>query len=206
MVAVCVRGLPFLKAIVMSGKVLAEQFRSQGIRYEDTSGFLWCSLCTTAEGPGIIEVASKDCVLEHCALKRHMLLMEKMFAIAQYCPVEINGRYMLLDHHCVYPTAMFGKGRLLLDETLGCLISEDVCGGVKVFPRHKYTVVELVICPSSVRLPHGPDYVRERMTRSRRCRSGVESCITQQNSSVGGETATMRRRRLVFGRVNMQES
>ncbi|RNE97238.1 hypothetical protein TraAM80_09419 [Trypanosoma rangeli] len=189
-----------------SGKVLAEQFRNQGIRYEDTSGILWCSLCTNAKGLDIIEVISKDCILEHCALKRHMLLMEKVLAIAQYCPVEIHGRYMLLDHHCVYPTVMFGKGRLLLDETLGCLIPEDVCGGVKLVPRHKYTVVELVIPPSNARLPCEPDYVLERMTRSRKCRLGLEVCIAQYNNSVEGETATMKRRRLVFGQVNMRNS
>ncbi|EAN90750.1 hypothetical protein, conserved [Trypanosoma cruzi] len=193
-----------LKLFMASGKVLADQFRRQGIRYEEASGILWCSLCTNAKGLEIIEVESKDSVLEHCALKRHLIFMEKQLAMDQYCPVEINGCYMLLDHHCVYPAVMFGRGRLLLDDTLGCLIPEDVCGGVKLFPRHKYTVVELIIPHSTVPLPHKPDYFVEREVRSRKCRLGMDICIAYYNKSVEGETAVMKRRRTVFGRVNMQ--
>ncbi|CCW64860.1 unnamed protein product [Phytomonas sp. EM1] len=53
---------------------------------------------------------------------------------------------MLLEHHAIYPARVFGEGRLLMDETLagGGLLGVDVCGGVKLWPYHKYRVVELV--------------------------------------------------------------
>ncbi|ORC84107.1 uncharacterized protein TM35_000491130 [Trypanosoma theileri] len=182
----------------MLGRLLAQQFEKQGLQYEESSGILWCSLCTSSEGLVVIEKATKEDVLEHCKLKRHMIAMEKEIAIEQYCPVEINGRQMLLDHHCIYPARMFGKGTVILDETLGYIIAEDVCGGVKLIPRHKYTVVELIIPSSMAPLPYEPDYFVERSIRSKKRRAGVKVWIEQHNVSIQGETAAIKRKRMLF--------
>ncbi|KAH9597420.1 hypothetical protein LSM04_004756 [Trypanosoma melophagium] len=188
---------------MMLGRLLAEQFGRQGLQYEESSGILWCSLCTSSEGLVVIEKATKENVLEHCKLKRHMIAIEKEIAIEQHCPVEINGHQMLLDHHCIYPARMFGKGTVMLDETLGYIIAEDVCGGVKLIPRHKYTVVELIIPPSIASLPCEPDYFIERAIRSKKCRSGVKAWIEHHNVSIQGETAAIKRKRMLFQEVGV---
>ncbi|AAZ11212.1 class I transcription factor A, subunit 6 [Trypanosoma equiperdum] len=188
---------------VQPGKVLAEQFSRQGIQYEESTDVLWCSLCTKADSLEIISRATVEDVLEHCRLRQHLLLMEKETVKEHYCPVEINGRSFLLDHNCVYPSTMFGKGRMLLDDTLGCVMTEDVCGGVKLLPRHKYTVVEIVIPPAGTPIPKDPSYYVERPVRSRKCHEKFDSWIQVHNSSVEGESALMKRRRIAFSQLNM---
>lgn len=58
---------------------------------------------------------------------------------------------MLLNHHCVYPARMFGEGRVLMDFTIagGMMLGQDVCGGVKLWPQHRYAAAEMAL--SSVR-------------------------------------------------------
>ncbi|KAG8346550.1 hypothetical protein TRVL_02617 [Trypanosoma vivax] len=185
------------------GNSLAVQFCKQGMRYEESSDTLWCSLCTTAQKLEIITAPTKENVLEHCKQKRHLLCMEKEMLKEYYCPVEINGRRMLLDHNCIYPAVMFGRGRMLLDDTLGCIMAVDVCGGVKLIPRHKYTVVELIISPSTAPVPTEPEYYVERPIRSRKYLTGVKLLLKQHNKSVDGESALMKRRRVSFGQLNM---
>ncbi|KPI86897.1 hypothetical protein ABL78_4031 [Leptomonas seymouri] len=95
---------------------------------------------------------TKDAILEHCATRLHLHLYEHRTqeGLRHWCPVELHGYRMLLNHHCVYPARMFGDGRLLMDFTIagGMLLGQDVCGGVKLWPQHRYAAAELVL-PSS---------------------------------------------------------
>ncbi|CCW71944.1 unnamed protein product, partial [Phytomonas sp. Hart1] len=93
-------------------------------------------------------------VLDHCGEREHLRRYEAHRvggALAHWCGVELNGKPILLDHHCLYPAQTFGAGRFLLDETLagGALLGVDVCGGVQLRGFHKYTLVALL--PSSAR-------------------------------------------------------
>ncbi|KPA86032.1 hypothetical protein ABB37_00306 [Leptomonas pyrrhocoris] len=96
--------------------------------------------------------ATKEAILAHCATRTHLHLYEHHTQedLRHWCPVELHGYRMLLNHHCVYPARMFGDGRLLMDFTIagGMLLGQDVCGGVKLWPQHRYAAVELVL-PSS---------------------------------------------------------
>lgn len=100
----------------------------------------------------VIIASTKNAVLEHCAARLHLHLYEHgtQANLRHWCPVELHGYRMLLNHHCVYPAHMFGNGRLLMDLTIagGMLIGQDVCGGVKLWPQHRYAAAELVL-PSS---------------------------------------------------------
>lgn len=156
---------------------LAAQFQAQGLRHEAAANILWCTLCTVttnqasdgpqenaggsagacsgAEGDGVelcIVESTQAGILQHCATRDHLLRYEAHCAdgLLGWCPVAIDGQRMLLDHHCVYPHRVFGQGAVLMDETIagGMLLAEDVCGGVKLWPRHHYRLVELVL-PSS---------------------------------------------------------
>jgi hypothetical protein len=107
---------------------------------------------TTMQLDKVTMNATKDAILEHCATRLHLLLYEHhtQDGLRQWCPVELHGYRMLLNHHCVYPARMFGDGRLLMDCTIvgGMLLGQDVCGGVKLWPQHRYVAAELVL-PSS---------------------------------------------------------
>ncbi|KAG5466709.1 hypothetical protein LSCM1_00881 [Leishmania martiniquensis] len=93
--------------------------------------------------------ATKEAVLAHCATRIHLYLYEYHVqnALQHWCAVELHGYRMLLNHHCVYPSRMFGDSRLLMDTSIsgGMLLGVDVCGGVKLWPQHQYTVVELIL-------------------------------------------------------------
>lgn len=148
-------------------KALTEKYAVQGIQLEPHSGLLWCSRCTTqrvrempprsSRTPGedvrprflsIVGHTEAD-IRQHCATREHLLLFEAQHesGLRQWCPVQLHGRHVLLDHHCIYPAQVFGEGRMLMDDTVagGMLLAEDVCGGVKLWPQHKYTAVELVL-------------------------------------------------------------
>ncbi|GET92631.1 hypothetical protein, conserved [Leishmania tarentolae] len=103
------------------------------------------SLCTLE--------ATKEAVLAHCSTRIHLYLYEYHVQneLQHWCGVELHGYRMLLNHHCIYPSRMFGDGRLLMDTSIsgGMLLGVDVCGGVKLWPQHQYTVVELIL-PSAL--------------------------------------------------------
>ncbi|CAG9582479.1 conserved hypothetical protein [Leishmania major strain Friedlin] len=103
------------------------------------------SLCTLE--------ATKEAVLAHCATRTHLYLYEchVQNGLQHWCGVELHGYRMLLSHHCIYPSRMFGDGRLLMDTSIsgGMLLGLDVCGGVKLWPQHQYTAVELIL-PSAL--------------------------------------------------------
>lgn len=136
------------------GKETERSASAQGVCYEEeklasTSGPRGSSTASRA----LVRVrATKDAVLDHCASRLHLHLYEHhtQEGLRQWCPVELHGYRMLLDHHCVYPARMFGNGRLLMDVTIagGMLLGQDVCGGVKLWPQHRYSAAELVL-PSS---------------------------------------------------------
>nr|CCC90377.1 unnamed protein product [Trypanosoma congolense IL3000] len=187
----------------MQGRELALQFKRQGMCYDEVADVLWCSLCTNSEKLVVLSGSTVEKVLEHCKTRRHLHLMQDVTMKKHHCPVEINGRKILLDHICIYPATMFGRGKMLLDDTLGCVIAVDVCGGVKLVPRHKYTVVEFVLSPSKAPIPECPCYHTERFARSKKCTGDVPTWITSHNNSIDGETALMKRRRISFGELNM---
>lgn len=123
----------------------------------DSSTKMWvCSLCSTVEktvvltiAPKILEEVSSTVVVhsffDHVASQQHCDSIERKMGIAEFCPVELNGAKLLLDHHIVYPNSMFGSGSLLFDDTLHCIVAHDICGGVKLIPNHRYTVVQFEI-------------------------------------------------------------
>jgi hypothetical protein len=76
--------------------------------------------------------------------------------------VLINGIRMILDNHVIFPHTMFGTGAMLFDETLKVLISSDACGGVRLRPRHSYTVIRLSIPMETSVFAH----VADRKTRT----------------------------------------
>jgi hypothetical protein len=78
------------------------------------------------------------------------------------CDVLLNGIRMILDNHVIFPHTMFGPGAALFDETLKVLISTDACGGVRLRPRHSYTVIRLSIPMETSVFAH----VAERKTRT----------------------------------------
>lgn len=88
-------------------------------------------------------------VLSHCSTRAHLLQFEasRLHGLQHWCPVQLHGERVLLDHHCLYPSQSFGPGRMISDETMGggTLLGQDVCGGVRLWPRHRYVVVELVL-------------------------------------------------------------
>lgn len=152
----------------------ASQFQTQGMRYEATSNRLWCALCTTGKGaasrcpdatavPSLEELlcvvgSTAEDVLAHCATREHLLRFERirLSGLQHWCPVELHGERVLLSHHCIYPSRVFGPGRILLDETIagGVLLGHDVCGGVRLWPHHRYTVVEMLLPQADAFVDH----------------------------------------------------
>ncbi|CAJ1012047.1 hypothetical protein Q4I28_007360 [Leishmania naiffi] len=114
-----------------------------------TSGTTRASHPSTPSSPLCILEATKESVLAHCATRTHLYLYEYYVQneLQHWCAVELHGYRMLLSHHCVYPSRMFGDGRLLMDTSIsgGMLLGVDICGGVKLWPQHQYTVVELIL-------------------------------------------------------------
>ncbi|KAK7198160.1 hypothetical protein NESM_000772700 [Novymonas esmeraldas] len=93
--------------------------------------------------------ATMAAVLAHCATRTHLHLYEHhvQHGLQHWCPVEMHSYRMLLNHHCIYPARMFGAGRLIMDASIsgGMLLGVDVCGGVKLWPQHRYTAVEFIL-------------------------------------------------------------
>ncbi|EPY17980.1 hypothetical protein STCU_10279 [Strigomonas culicis] len=132
---------------------LAQQFAVQGVTCDAAEQQLFCAMCQGAAGGARVPLeASAEAVLLHCSGRAHLVAYEQIHAevLREWCPVELHGHRMLLDHHCVYPRAMFGPGRLLMDDSIanGMLLAEDVCGGVALLPLHRYTVTELALSAS----------------------------------------------------------
>lgn len=147
---------------------LSTLFSSQGIQWEPKVQLLWCLLCTTfqiatcgclpANGGEnssseqlLVKVGnSRAEVLKHCSTREHLLRFEESNnsqPLDHGVAVEIHGQQMLLANHCLYPSSCFGSGRVLIDETLAerSVLGEDVCGGVKLLPYHRYSIAELVL-------------------------------------------------------------
>ena len=61
------------------------------------------------------------------------------------CEVVINGRVMLFDNYVVFPQTIWGPGSSLFDNTLHMLLVVDACGGIRLRPGHRYTVVMLAV-------------------------------------------------------------
>lgn len=96
--------------------------------------------------------ASHGLVEAHLACAEHVSNLEvHILHVHEFLPVAINGVPMLLDHHCVFPSAMFGSGRVVYDVSLGMVLSADVCGAVRLFPHHHYRVIQLMIPDDGVR-------------------------------------------------------
>lgn len=135
---------------------LATRFSAQSIQWEKASDRLWCLMCTThlietttAPLPScLVEVGGSDAaVRRHCATRTHLLRFEARHNTEFACPVELHGQRMLLENHCLYPAATFGPGRVLMDTTTveSVLLGQDVCGGVRLRPYHRYAITELLL-------------------------------------------------------------
>ena len=140
-----------------------------GIILDADSGLYMCLLCF---GPELHEFSEEDCsvakfvvsyrgrdvdslrqdVLRHCGTVAHIRRVE-FDRMEHHLPVTINGRRMLLDSHCVYPTLMFGAGTTLYNESMRLLLLPDVCGGIQLNPMHRYRVVRLVLREADASLP-----------------------------------------------------
>ncbi|KAG5466157.1 hypothetical protein LSCM4_01300 [Leishmania orientalis] len=131
--------------------------------------------------------ATKEAVLAHCATRIHLYLYEyhAQNGLQHWCAVELHGYRMLLNHHCVYPSRMFGEGRLLMDTSIsgGMLLGVDVCGGVKLWPQHRYTAVELI-------LPSARSGVREVLVPSRAVFSAEEESHRENEAGSGNQSAS----------------
>jgi hypothetical protein len=103
-----------------------------------------------------------DDVFEHIASTKHLDRVEAGDPSSSTCglagqewiPVEINGMPMVLDCHVVYPATMFGSGRVLYDHSLGAVVAPDICGGVRLLPRHSYSVCAFVLPSEERPLPY----------------------------------------------------
>lgn len=154
----------------------------------------------SSANPLCIVEGTKEGILAHCATREHLLLYEQhtQDGLKQWCPVDLHGCRVLLDHHCIYPSQMFGRGRILMDDTIcrGMLLATDVCGGVKLFPQHRYSVIELVLpsCRSGVRgveLPccdiNAVDEATTVGTHRRRSRSTSLASGNDEDPKCGGD-------------------
>ncbi|KAG5492541.1 hypothetical protein JKF63_01119 [Porcisia hertigi] len=107
----------------------------------------------TPPPPLCILEATREAVLAHCATRTHLYLYEyhAQNGLQHWCAVDLHGYRMLLNHHCIYPSRMFGNGRMLMDTSIsgGMLLGVDVCGGVKLWPQHQYIAVELILPSAS---------------------------------------------------------
>jgi hypothetical protein len=127
-----------------------------GIQFDPESGYYWCGLCSVAASVEcvcermIVHMIGLDTddVVDHLASLDHVSAMEvHVLQIAEFLPVTINGIAMLLDHHCIFPRTMFGAGCSMYDQTLGMLLTVDICGAVRLFPNHNYLVSRLLVPP-----------------------------------------------------------
>lgn len=120
-----------------------------GIQQDGESGHYWCGLCSTAASLErnwervIVKMLGPDPedVVDHLLSTEHISVLEvHVLQITEFLPVTINGLSMLLDHHCIFPRTMFGAGCSVYDQTLGMLLTVDICGAVRLFPHHAYVV------------------------------------------------------------------
>ena len=206
--------------------VLSEDSRAfevNGIRRDESTGLFWCALCCisnvdtqdnaphacSTSPPFVIGYMSAD-VRRHLGSSEHVGNVEvSELAVEEFCLVEINGIRMALDHHVVFPAAMFGAGRTLYDETVGCLLTVDACGGITLFSQHRYTVVELMLPLREAAPPAGFrvrwkhfDRWRHRARRRDRKTPACESrlFLEEFNARICGETMHRQRRRKHFTR------
>eukprot|EP00796_Vickermania_ingenoplastis_P005529 gene5529-3988_t len=135
---------------------LIQRYTPQGIQCKPGSQTLWCLLCTaskirTTNAPLIscltIVGENEEDIRKHCRTRQHLLCYEEKNPKQHCCPISLHGQKILLENHCVYPSTSFGPGLVLMDESMSekTLLSQDVCGGVKLWPFHQYTLVELVL-------------------------------------------------------------
>ena len=117
---------------------LAFGYANDGIVFDEDAATLVCAACHQAlEG---WQVAG------HVDLGSHKDALDAGDgAVSDGVAVTINGESMLLDCSCLYPRTMFGAGRALYDDTIGCLIAPDITGAVDMRAGHEYTVVEFAV-------------------------------------------------------------
>jgi hypothetical protein len=190
------------------------------IQRDSATDLYWCGLCAGTDPCGrpedsqlaLIGYMTAD-VVRHLGSSGHVGRVEvRDLCIEEFCPVEINGIRMALDNHAVFPSAMFGTGRTLYDETIGCLLTVDACGGISLFPQHRYTIVDLAI-PEEARDPKPPRLCSARFRHFDRRRWRVMSgdrkapaSVSQQiletiNAGIAGEQVHRRRRKRHFLRA-----
>ncbi len=111
--------------------------------------------------------------------------------------VEINGVPLLLDNSCIFPRTMFGAGRQLYDDTLGCIVMPDVTGAVDLYSGHHYTVVEFdvphsaeTLPPLTTKVPKHVKYFSDVTSRKR-----IPALITSSSVTSPGSTESARRER-----------
>ncbi|CUG06405.1 Hypothetical protein, putative [Bodo saltans] len=126
------------------------------IQLDDASKFYWCGLCSVAASVEsswdrvVVHMIGRDTddVIDHISSLHHVSALEvHVLQVAEFLPVTINGIAMLLDHHCIFPHTMFGPGCFVYDQTLGMLLTVDICGAVRLFPNHHYLVSRFLVPP-----------------------------------------------------------
>lgn len=151
-------------------------FGNHYIHLDAKSNVFWCALCShvafhdeVSDQPEAVLTQpppppqASPCVallgsdpmeaLRHIQSPSHLTRVElHLLHLQEFCPIELNGIAMLLDHHVIFPASFFGPGRLLYDDTLGMAIAPDITGAVKLFPNHRYTVAQMMI-PDVHRVP-----------------------------------------------------
>lgn len=113
----------------------------------------FCALCSTPNRLWHLGTATSESdrawhqkVQWHISSPHHIALAEEqrlLLCVEESLPIELNGISMLLDHHMVFPNAMFGEGRQLYDMTVGAVKVPDHIGAVYLQPYHRYCVVQI---------------------------------------------------------------
>jgi hypothetical protein len=114
---------------------LVEAYPLDALDYDEDYDCIVCAACEVRLEPW--QVAT------HVQLKTHAEAIEAREGIStDGVPITLNGQPMLFDTSCIFPRTIFGAGRMLYDDTLGCLLTPDITGAVDLRANHEYTVVE----------------------------------------------------------------
>uniref|UniRef100_A0A7S1R5U3 Uncharacterized protein n=1 Tax=Neobodo designis TaxID=312471 RepID=A0A7S1R5U3_NEODS len=125
---------------------VAQGYAADGIVFDEDTCCLVCAACQRT-----LEAWQ---VAAHVELDSHLEAMDAGDGIvSDGVPIVLNGEPMLLDSSCIFPRTMFGAGRALFDDTLGCVMAPDITGAVDVQADHEYTVVEFAVPLSDPEAP-----------------------------------------------------